>query len=110
MRSMAGALHVGPTITYSYVSYARTPTHAELQLVQGERVALLDTRWLGENYNPSYDPRTRRTSAVVRVTPAMLRDFHDGPATVRVIGVSGQQWLRTPRPNVTVQQVEVQTR
>jgi hypothetical protein len=74
-----------------------------LELVQG---AVAET--LGcPNENASYDPRPKRASASVVLTPASLAPFKPGLALVRATANGGMQWLRTPPPTIREQRVEI---
>ena len=91
-------IHAGDTVRVHAVSWARTRVHVDLQLLQGSRVTTLGTRIIPDNHNPSIDPRWRRDSIVVVLTPALLAGYEDGAAALRARAIGGPQWLRTPPP------------
>jgi hypothetical protein len=55
----------------------------------------------------SFDPRPRRASQRVLLTPEQLARFPDGPATVRATATGRPQWLRLPPPTVREAAVEI---
>ena len=91
-------LGVGDTIRVNTVSWARTWVYVDLFLIQGDRADTLATHEIAKNRNASIDPRWRRDSMTVVVTPAILAGFSPGPATVRAKAEGGPQWLRIPPP------------
>lgn len=101
-----GELRAGDTIRVSAVSWARTEVYVDLFLVQGSRADTLATHEIPRNHNASIDPRWRRDSMTVVLTPSLLAGYHRGSATVRAVAEGGPQWLRTPPP--LVREAEVQ--
>ena len=91
-------IHAGDTVRVHAVSWARTRVHVDLQLIQGARVTTLGTRVIPDNHNPSIDPRWKRDSIVVVLTPPLLAGYQQGAATLRASAIGGPQWLRTPPP------------
>jgi hypothetical protein len=91
-------LHSGDVIRVRTVSWARTYVYVDLFLVQGSRADTLATHEIPRNVNASQDPRWRRDSMTVSLTPAMLSRFDSGAAIIRVKAEGGPQWLRTPPP------------
>jgi hypothetical protein len=91
-------IHGGDTIRVHAVSWARTRVRFDLELVQGARSSLLAERVIPDNHNASIDPRWRRDSIVVVLTPDLLSTYDRGPATLRATAIGGPQWLRTPPP------------
>jgi len=100
LSASSNVLAPGTTITWGYVSSARVPSDAELQLVQGAIKQSLSVAELPANHIPSYDPRSRTASVTVRLTPEQLSKFARGPALLRVTAYGNMQWLRTPPPKV----------
>lgn len=97
----------GDTVRVRAVSWARTRVRFDLQLVQGERARTLAARVIPDNHNPSIDPRWRRDSIVVVLTPALLEEYDRGPATLRATAIGGPQWLRTPPPLIRQRRVNL---
>ena len=88
----------GDTVRVRAVSWARTRVRFDLELVQGARSSTLAERIIPDNHNASIDPRWRRDSIVVVVSPDLLATYERGPATLRATAIGGPQWLRTPPP------------
>jgi hypothetical protein len=103
-------LRPGSTLGFGYVSSARVPSDAELELIQGAHKESLAKRELPANVNPSYDPRSRSAMATVVLTAEQLARFEAGPAVVRVTAYGNMQWLRTPPPEVREVHVQLQPR
>jgi hypothetical protein len=89
---------VGDTIRVNTVSWARTWVYVDLLLIQGDRADTLATHEIARNRNASIDPRWRRDSMTVVLTPTVLAGFRQGPATIRAKAEGGPQWLRIPSP------------
>ena len=100
-------LQVGDTIRVYTVSWARTWVYVDLILIQGDRADTLATHEIAKNRNASIDPRWRRDSMTVVVTPEVLAGFSRGPAMVRAKAEGGPQWLRTPPPLIRESLVEL---
>ena len=100
-------IHGGDTVRVHAVSWARTRVRFDLELVQGARSSMLAERVIPDNHNASIDPRWRRDSIVVVITPDLLASYARGPATLRATAIGGPQWLRTPPPLVQQRQVSV---
>jgi hypothetical protein len=107
LRVESAVLRPGATVGFEVVSSGRVEVEAVLELVQGAVAETLAVRWLPRNENASYDPRPKRASASVVLTPANLAAFNAGPAIVRATANGGMQWLRTPPPTVTARRVEI---
>ena len=106
-------LRVGDTIRVNAVSWARTWVYVDLFLIQGKRTDTLATHEIAKNRNASIDPRWRRDSMTVVITPALLAGFEPGPATIRAKAEGGPQWLRVPPPLIreaSVQLLAIQRR
>jgi len=93
-------LGIGDTLRVNTVSWARTWVDVDLVLIQGKRVDTLATHEIPRNHNASIDPRWRRDSIIVVLTPSILAGYTPGPATIRAHAIGGPQWLRTPPPLV----------
>jgi len=104
------SLAPGVVVRSNLVSWARVESDARIELVQGRRVAMLGEVYLPRNREPVFDPRPRRGSVVVSLTPAMLEGFEAGTATLRATAVGRSQWLRVPPPTVREQPVIIGAR
>ena len=93
-------LRIGDTIRVNTVSWARTWVDVDLVLVQGTRVDTLAAHQIPKNHDASIDPRWRRDSIIVVMTPLSLAGYNSGDATLRARAIGGPQWLRTPPPLV----------
>ena len=100
-------LRVGDTIRVKTVSWARTWVDVDLVLTQGNRIDTLATHEIEKNHNASIDPRWRRDSMVVVLTPALLAGYNPGAATLRAHAIGGPQWLRTPPPLIRESHVQL---
>ncbi len=97
----------GDTVRVRTVSWARTYVYVDLFLVQGNRVDTLATHEIPRNVNASQDPRWRRDSIIVVLTPAVLSRYDSGAAIIRAVAAGGPQWLRTPPPLVRKKAVQL---
>jgi hypothetical protein len=93
-------LRSGDTIRVRAVSWARTYVYVDLLLLQGGHKDTLATHEIPRNVNASQDPRWRRDSMTVVLTPALLSRYDSGAAIIRAVAEGGPQWLRTPPPLV----------
>ncbi len=100
LRVSGSVLRPGTSVNFSYVSSARVPTDAEVELIQGGTKRSLATAELPANVNPSYDPRSRKAAKTFVITGDALAGFSPGAAVVRVTAYGNMQWLRTPPPVV----------
>jgi hypothetical protein len=90
----------GSTILARYVTSGRTYVSANIELIQGSQKEVLSEMTIYENDGFFYDPRPKRASLSVVLTPEMLSGFSSGVAIVRVIAVGHPQWLHTPPATV----------
>jgi len=93
-------LRPGTSISFSYVSSARVPTDAEVELIQGTTKRSLATAELPANVNKSYDPRSKKAARTFALSSDALAGSSPGSAVVRVTAYGNMQWLRTPPPVV----------
>ena len=100
-------LRVGDTVRVNTVSWARTWVDVDLVLIQGTRADTLATHEIPKNHNASIDPRWRRDSIVVVLTPSLLAGYEPGSATIRAHAIGGPQWLRTPPPLVRESRIQL---
>ena len=100
LRSESTVLRSGTTVRSEIVSWARTESDARIELVQGDRVEMLGEVYVARNHEPVFDPRPKRDSVVITLTPAVLARFDNGPARLRASALGRPQWLRTPPPTV----------
>lgn len=82
------------------VSWARTESDARIELVQGDHVEMLGEVYVARNREPVFDPRPKRDSVVVTLTPTVLARFENGPARLRASAPGRPQWLRVPPPTI----------
>jgi hypothetical protein len=102
-----GVLRGGASVRADVVSSGRATVDVTLEMVQGVRAETLGTRYVPTSGNPSYDPRFRRGSLSVVVTPEVLARFRPGAALLRATARGRSQWLRTPPPEVRELPVEI---
>ena len=95
-----GVLRDGSTIEATVVSYARTPVDVRLELIQGMRTVTLGQQLVPDNHLAGYDPRPRRATLTVALTPELLARFEAGHALLRATATGRPQWLRLPPPTV----------
>ena len=100
-------LRYGDTVRVNTVSWARTWVDVDLVLIQGARADTLATHEIPKNHNASIDPRWRRDSIIVVLTPSLLTGYNKGAATIRAHAIGGPQWLRTPPPLVRESRVQL---
>ena len=93
-------IRAGDIIRVDAVSWGRTWVDVDVVLAQGTRIDTLAVHEIPKNHNASIDPRWRRDSIIVALTPAQLAGFEAGPAVIRAHAIGGPQWLRTPPPLV----------
>jgi hypothetical protein len=107
LSTTSSALASGVVVRSDLVSWARTESDARIELVQGDRVEMLGEVYVSRNHEPVFDPRPRRGSVVVTLTPELLAGFDAGPATLRASAVGRPQWLRVPPPTIREQPVTI---
>jgi hypothetical protein len=100
-------LRGGASVRADVVSSGRATVDVTLEMVQGARAETLGTRYVPTSGNPAYDPRFRRGSLSVVVTPEVLARFRPGAAFLRATARGRSQWLRTPPPEVRELPVEI---
>lgn len=110
LTTTSSTLVPGVVVQSTLVSWARVESDARIELVQGQRVAMLGEVYLPRNREPVFDPRPRHGSVVVALTPAMLDGFEPGSATLRATALGRSQWLRVPPPTVREHQVTIASR
>ena len=108
LSTTSATLAPGVVVQSNLVSWARVESDARIELVQGKRVEMLGEVYLPRNHEPVFDPRPRRGSVVVTLTPTMLARFEPGTATLRATAVGRPQWLRVPPPTVREQPVTIE--
>lgn len=90
------------------MSYGRSFTDVDLELIQGGSVVTLDRQRVPANEFGFYDPRTQSLSFSTALKPEQLHNFHNGPAILRAIAVGREQWTRLPPPVVRELAVVIQ--
>jgi hypothetical protein len=94
------ALVAGAEVRADVVTSGRAHADISLELVQGTRSIALGSRFFAGNRDGALDPRPRRGSLLVTVTPAHLEGWEPGPLTIRATAVGRHQWMRLPPPTV----------
>jgi hypothetical protein len=102
------ALRQGATLGYDVVTSGRATVTVRLELIQSAHAETLVVRDVPGSFNPSYDPRSRKGSAIVALSPEVMSRFAPGPAVVRVTAIGRSQWLRTPPPTIRETPVTIQ--
>jgi hypothetical protein len=108
LQSPTRVLEEGSTVRVDVVGSGRATIDVQLQMVQGARAETIGTRRVETGRSPAYDPRFRRGTLTVVLTPELLARFRPGPALLRATAIGRPQWMRTPPP--TVRQVGVEIR
>jgi hypothetical protein len=65
-------------------------------------------RQVPKNRDAATDPRPRRDSLAVVLTPELLEGFRVGPVLVRAVARGRPQWLREPPPTVREAALKIQ--
>lgn len=93
-------LRPGTRVQARIATSGRTYARLTLELVQGAHAETLAVRRVPGNRDGATDPRSRRASIVVSLTPELLARYEPGPARLRASGLGSSQWLRVPPPTV----------
>jgi hypothetical protein len=88
-------------------SYGRDPIKVSLDLIQGAMTKTLGGFRIPPNYIPAVDPRLKRASMTVTLTPELLTGFGSGPAQLRATALGRPEFGRTPPPLVREVSVEI---
>lgn len=107
LRPADRVLRNGTIIEVIAESYARTPVDVSLELIQGAKTKTLGGFRIPSNYDPALDPRLRRASLTVALTPELLAGFEPGPAQLRATARGRMQFGRVPPPLVREVSVEI---
>lgn len=97
----------GSAFQVALVGSGRTTVEVRVELIQGAHSETLAVQQVRGNDWASFDPRPRRASQRVLLTPEQLARFQNGPATVRATATGRPQWLRLPPPTVREAAVEI---
>jgi hypothetical protein len=100
-------LREGSVIRVDVSGSGRTTIDVRVELMQGGHSETLAVHQMRGNEWASFDPRPRRASPTVVVTPEQLARFTDGAATVRATATGRPQWMRLPPPTVREGGVEI---
>jgi len=100
-------LRSGTSIEVKAESYARTSVDVRLELIQGAKSKTLGEVRIPPNYIPAVDPRVKRVSMTVTLTPELLAGFGSGPAQLRATALGRPEFGRTPPPLVREVSVEI---
>lgn len=101
-------LRNGSVIQIAVAGSGRTTIDVQLELIQGAQSETLMVLRVPGNEWASFDPRPRRASQKVVLTPELLARFADGEAKVRATATGRRQWTRLPPPTVRESEVEIQ--
>ncbi len=107
LRPAERVLRSGTSIEVIAESYARTPVDVSLELIQGAKTKTLGGVRIPKNYDAALDPRLKRASLTVALTPELLAGFEPGPAQLRATAKGRMQFGRTPPPLVREVSVEI---
>ncbi len=100
LQSATPTLSGGSRLQARVVTSGRTFVDLRLELVQGAHSETLAVRQVPKNRDAATDPRSRRDSLAVVLTPELLERFQAGPVVVRAVARGRPQWLREPPPTV----------
>jgi hypothetical protein len=100
-------LRGGSVIRTDAVASGRTTVSVRVELIQGARSETLAVHLVPGNDWASFDPRPRRASQTVALTPELLARFGAGAATLRATATGRPQWTRLPPPLVREAAVEI---
>lgn len=106
LRADSPVLRGGSVVRAAVVTSGRTFVDLRLELVQGAHAQTLAVRQVHKNRDAATDPRSRRDSLAVVLTPDVLGRFRAGPVLVRSVARGRPQWLREPPP--TVREIELE--
>lgn len=107
LRVDAHVLRAGSSVETEVVSSGRTHVDVRVELVQGTHAETLALQSVRGNEWGSIDPRTRRASQRVVLTPELLSRFESGAAVLRATATGRPQWTRLPPPTVRETAVEI---
>ena len=107
LRVDAPVLRAGSVVETEVVSSGRTHVDVRVELVQGSQAETLAVQSVRGNEWGSIDPRTRRASQTVVLTPEVLSRFDSGAAVLRATATGRPQWTRLPPPTVRETAVEI---
>jgi len=93
-------LHAGSVVETEVVSSGRTHVDVRVELIQDAQALTLAVQLVPGNEWGSIDPRTKRATQSIILTPENLSRFHPGTATLRATATGRPQWLRLPPPTV----------
>lgn len=100
-------IRAGSVIQIDVSGSGRTTIDVRVELIQGGHTETLAVHQMRGNEWASFDPRPRRASPTVVVTPEQLVRFTDGAAKVRATATGRPQWMRLPPPTVREVGVEI---
>ena len=100
-------LRAGSVVETEVVSSGRTHVDVRVELVQGSHAETLAAQFVRGNEWGSIDPRTRRASQTIVLTPEILSRFNPGAALLRATATGRPQWTRLPPPTARETAVEI---
>ncbi len=107
LRVAEPVLRGGSVISTEVVGSGRTTVDVRLELIQGDRSATLAVQQARGNDWAAFDPRPRKASQTLALTPELLARFGAGAATLRATATGRPQWMRLPPPLVREAAVEI---
>jgi hypothetical protein len=107
LRVGESVLRAGSAVGTEVVTSGRTHADVRVELVQGSHAETLASQFVRGNEWGSIDPRTRRASQTVVLTPEVLSRFSPGAAVLRATATGRPQWTRLPPPTVREPAVEL---
>lgn len=97
----------GSVIQVAVAGSGRTTIDVRVELIQGTHSETLAVQRVPGNEWAAFDPRPRRASQRVVLTPEQLARFRNGAAKVRATATGRPQWMRLPPPTVREAAVEI---
>jgi len=107
LRAGGPVLRAGSSVETEVVSSGRTHVDVRVELLQGSHAETLAVQSVRGNEWGSIDPRTRRASQTIVLTPEVLSRFDSGTAVLRATATGRPQWTRLPPPTVRETAVEI---
>ncbi|HVF66168.1 MAG TPA: hypothetical protein VM914_00795 [Pyrinomonadaceae bacterium] len=107
LRADGPVLRAGSSVETEVVSSGRTHVDVRVELLQGSHAETLAVQSVRGNEWGSIDPRARRASQTIVLTPELLSRFREGAAVLRATATGRPQWTRLPPPTVRETAVEI---
>ena len=107
LRLVESVLRSGISVEVITESYGRDPITVRLDLIKGAKTKTLGGIRIPPNYIPAVDPRVKRVSMTVTLTPELLAGFESGPAQLRATALGRPEFGRTPPPLIREASVQI---